>query len=161
MSDAWANFFVAQCGASAALLGLIFVSVSLNLAKILAHPLLPGRAFVAMFMLLVVLLVASLMLVPGQPMAANGVEILAIGVITCGTATFDGIKSVRGATADLRGKFLRSLLLVEIATLPFLVAGTLILLGHAAGYYWLAGAILLSIVKSVTDAWVLLVEINR
>ena len=43
MIEAWVNFFVAQCGASAALLGLIFVSVSLNLTKILSHPLLPGR----------------------------------------------------------------------------------------------------------------------
>ena len=68
MIEAWVNFFVAQCGASAALLGLIFVSVSLNLTKILSHPLLPGRAFAAMFLLLAVLLAASLMLVPGQPM---------------------------------------------------------------------------------------------
>jgi hypothetical protein len=65
--DAWANFFIAQCGASAALLGLLFVSASLNLSQILAYPQLPGRALLAMLLLLTVLIVASLMLVPGQP----------------------------------------------------------------------------------------------
>jgi hypothetical protein len=33
--------------------------------------------------------------------------------------------------------------------------------GAGAGFYWLAGAMILSFVKSVADAWVLLVEINR
>lgn len=43
MDDAWQVFFAAQVGASAALLGLLFVGASLNLDKILAGPLLPRR----------------------------------------------------------------------------------------------------------------------
>ena len=162
MIEAWANFFVAQCGASAALLGLIFVSVSLNLTKILSHPLLPGRAFAAMFLLLAVLLAASLMLVPGQPLLANGLEVLIVGLLACAIATTVGIRGVAGAEPERRATFLASLLFFEIATLPYLAAGLLILFGNAtAGLYWLAAAIVLSFVKSVTDAWVLLVEINR
>ena len=37
----WEGFFAAQVGASAALAGLIFVGVSLNLAKVLDSPHLP------------------------------------------------------------------------------------------------------------------------
>jgi hypothetical protein len=34
----WENFFVAEVGASATLTGLIFVSVSINLTKIMTYP---------------------------------------------------------------------------------------------------------------------------
>jgi hypothetical protein len=40
----WENFFIAEVGASAALTGLIFVGVSINLARILSFPKLPNRA---------------------------------------------------------------------------------------------------------------------
>ena len=56
----WANFFVAEVGASAALLGLLFVSISINLSKILSFRALPNRAFGALLALLAVLVVSSL-----------------------------------------------------------------------------------------------------
>ncbi len=40
----WHDIFIATAGASAALTGLIFVEVSINLSRILAIPTLPGRA---------------------------------------------------------------------------------------------------------------------
>src|SRR5260370_34067383 len=67
MMTGWANFFLAQVGASAALTGLIFVAVSINLTKILAYPTLPGRALEALLYLLTVLVIGTLGLVPGQP----------------------------------------------------------------------------------------------
>ena len=41
--EGWDNFFIAEVGASAALAGLIFVAVSLNLPKILSVGGLPDR----------------------------------------------------------------------------------------------------------------------
>jgi modulator of FtsH protease len=161
MIDAWANFFIAQCGASAALLGLLFVSVSLNLGKILALPILPDRALTAMLLLLAVLLVSSFMLIPGQPIAADGIEVLCVGVAVCGAAAAMGVRGVRAARPELRGKFINSLLFSEIATIPYLVAGMLFLFADAAALYWLAAAIILSFLKSFMEAWVLLIEINR
>ena len=38
----WANFFVAEVGASAALSGLVVVAISINLSRILFFPQLPG-----------------------------------------------------------------------------------------------------------------------
>ncbi len=40
----WSAFFAAQVGAAAALAGLVIVAISINIARILSHPLLPGRA---------------------------------------------------------------------------------------------------------------------
>jgi len=38
----WANFFVAEVGASAALAGLVVVATSINLSRILLFPQLPA-----------------------------------------------------------------------------------------------------------------------
>lgn len=51
----WENFFIAEVGASAALAGLIFVGVSINLNRILSLPRLPDRALEAVSLLLTVL----------------------------------------------------------------------------------------------------------
>ena len=64
--NAWESFVVAEVGASAVLAGLVFVGLSINLDKIIADPGLPGRALEALVALTVVLVVSSLLLVPGQ-----------------------------------------------------------------------------------------------
>jgi hypothetical protein len=50
--EAWQPFFAAELGAAAALGGLLFVSLSLNLTKILSYPALPVRALIALVLLL-------------------------------------------------------------------------------------------------------------
>jgi len=55
----WENFVVAEAGASAALTGLLFVAVSINLTRILSFPHLPGRAAQAVMVVLSVLLVST------------------------------------------------------------------------------------------------------
>jgi modulator of FtsH protease len=161
MTDAWANFFVAQVGASAALLGLLFVGVSLNLDKILSYPVLPDRALLAMLMLLSILLVASILLIPNQPLTAIAIEVLLIGVLIWGSGTFIYVRDLRQIKPEGKVTFTGNFALFEFATLPYLVAGILLLVAAPDAFYWLAAAIILSALKALTDAWVLLVEINR
>src|SRR5690606_5287999 len=71
----WKDFFGAQLGASATLAGLIFVGVSLNLTRILAAAFLPLRALLALGLLVAILVVASLLLVPGQGLPAIATQI--------------------------------------------------------------------------------------
>jgi hypothetical protein len=159
MVNVWTNFFIAQCSASAALLGLLFVSVSLNLNKILAFRVLANRALIAMLLLLAILIVASLMLIPGQSLAANALEVLCVAISVSAAGTIAGIGGIRDTAPDFK-RYARFVLL-EVSMLPYLVAGIMLLAERTAAFYWLAAAMILSFITSAIDAWVLLVEINR
>ena len=50
----WESLFVAEAGASAALAGLLFVAISINLERILQGTGLPGRAGEAIVLLVAV-----------------------------------------------------------------------------------------------------------
>lgn len=158
MAD-WGIFFAAQVGASAALAGLIFVSVSLSLAKIIASAHLPTRAFQALIVLLEILTIASLAIVP-QSRIALGAEVLVIGgAIWALVLTFDR-QSLKSAGIDYRRRALARMTLSQTAALLYVVAGVT-LLASGTGLYWLVPAILGSYLIAMLDAWVLLVEINR
>jgi hypothetical protein len=74
----WNSFFVAIVGAAAALTGLLFVAVSINLENILKDKsMLPARAAETLASLLFVMVAAALTLVP-QNIRLLGLEILII-----------------------------------------------------------------------------------
>jgi len=77
----WAAFYTAQLGAAAALGGLVFVGLSLNLKKILSYAWLPVRALLELMVLMAILIISSFMLMPGQSPTALGIEIAAVGVL--------------------------------------------------------------------------------
>jgi hypothetical protein len=64
-TDGWGELFLAEAGASAALAGLLFVAISINLTKILEVRGLVGRAGEAIVLLVAVLIVSTLVLVTG------------------------------------------------------------------------------------------------
>jgi hypothetical protein len=157
----WENFFIAEVGASAALTGLIFVGVSLNLARILSLSKLPNRALLALVILLTVLVVSSLLLVPGQPLLLVGGEVLLVGLVSWTLVLGLDVSILRATEPRYRRSFVLNIALSQLAALPYLIAGLSVLLSGAAGLYWLVPAVIFSFLKAILDAWVLLVEINR
>ena len=158
----WENFFIAEVGASAALAGLLFVGVSINLNRILSLPSLPTRAFLALILLLTILVVSSLLLIPGQSLMFIGVEVLIIGLITWTLAIVLDIRTLQKTEAKYRRPFVSTnMVLSQLAALPYPIAGIILLISGAGGLYWLVPAVLFSFIKAIIDAWVLLVEINR
>jgi hypothetical protein len=157
----WANFFVAEVSASAALTGLVVVAISINLSRILSIAQLPGRAGEALVTLVGSLVLTSAGLVPNQPPALFGGEIFAIGLLTLLVPLIIQIRSLKfvGGLSPAR-KWARSLMSLA-ASLPFIVAGTLLVLGSTAGLYWAAAGVIISLVAGVYNAWILLVEILR
>jgi hypothetical protein len=77
----WHDLFVAEAGASAALAGLLFVPISINLTHILEYRHLPSRAVEALLALLSVPMIATFALVPTQSTRAYAAEIGASGLV--------------------------------------------------------------------------------
>ncbi len=156
----WENFLLAQVGASAALAGLVFVGVSINLTRILSTGSLPEYALEALVLLLAVLVISSLLLVP-QPLIAAGIELLLAGIADTVILLFLMAYTRRKVDPRYYGYLWLRTALSMSATLPFVIAGIAVLIWNTSGLYWIIPATLLSIIVAIYDAWVLLVEINR
>jgi hypothetical protein len=160
-TDGWGELFLAEAGASAALGGLLFVAVSINLTRILQVPGRPGRAGEAIVLLVAVLVVAMLGLVPGQSSTVLGAELLVAGLVVWLILVIIHLRAVRGRVGPSSGALAGRIVVVQVAVLPLLVAGFSLLLGAGGGLYWLVPGVLLCLVVAVLDAWVLLIEILR
>jgi hypothetical protein len=157
----WESFFVAEAGASAALAGLVFVGVSINLDKVLHWPGLIGRAAEALVVLLTVLIVSSLLLVPDQPRTLIGLELLVVGLIDWAVVVAIQFSARRTWAPQHPRVFVSRIVLGQLATLPFALAGGAVLLWDAEGLYLLVPGVIASFVVAFADAWSLLIEINR
>ncbi|WP_210508905.1 hypothetical protein [Naasia sp. SYSU D00057] len=160
--EAWHEFFVAAAGAAAALAGLVIVAISVNVERILKYPQLPPRA-AATVAALVLVLTVSLAGLADQTALAFGLEVLGLGAVAW---YLQARASLAGIRADRQNRRPRSEAIVEVLTgqvqlLPFLVAGALLIAGLPVALYLLLAGFLAVLVLSMTNAWVLLVEILR
>jgi hypothetical protein len=149
---------VASGGASAALAGLVFVAVSINIERILQFAGLPERALQTVLLLLSVVLVSIIGLIPGQGNTALGAELLGEGLLYGVVIALLAKRSLRHVS-ESRAWILRAML--ALGTLPLIVGGASLIAEAGGGLYWTVGGILGAIAGAVANAWVLLVEILR
>jgi hypothetical protein len=160
-TDGWGELFLAEAGASAALAGLLFVAISINLTKNLEVRGLVGRAGEAIVLLVAVLVVSTLVLVPDQPRVALGTELLVTGLLAWSILVVIHARAVRGGIGPSRPVLVARVAIAQLAVLPFLVAGVSLLLRAGGGLYWLVPGVVMCLVVAVLNAWVLLIEILR
>jgi modulator of FtsH protease len=161
MNDRWTDFFVAEVGATAALVGLIIVAISINLQRILQYPQLPGRAAEMLMMLVGALLACSFALMPGQTLVQFGIEVTVIGLFMTVSPLVIQARQISLMKTQPLTWWLWRHLIGLCSSVPVLVGGIYLLNGAAAGTYWLAAGVLATLAATVWSAWVLLVEILR
>ena len=89
---------MAAAGSSAALAGLVFVAVSINLDRILTHPWLPDRVGETVVLLVAVLVESLLLLAPGQSRIALGAELMTVGAAAWAAVTATHLRLRRHGT---------------------------------------------------------------
>jgi hypothetical protein len=157
----WANFFVAEVGAAAALSGLVIVAISINLQRILAFPQLPGRAAEMLILLVGALLACSFGLIPGQPIKLFGGEILGAGLLMTAAPIVIQARHLPVLKTQPLTWWLWRHLVALCAGMPVLIGGCYLVTGTSGGLYWVAGGVMATLAATVWSAWVLLVEILR
>ena len=156
---AWHAFGGAFASAIAALLGLVFVVVSIHLRAVVDDPVLRRRAEIMLGLLATMLAASAALLIPGQSREALAAELMpiALGYITLsGLATFRATHSPRGVTRDRLARFF-----IGEFSAGLVFAGGLGLLVHALGGAYLVGAgIILGVLISMLAIWTLFVGLG-
>jgi modulator of FtsH protease len=170
--DLWHDFFLAVSGAGAALAGLVFVALSINLREIIRGTGLVSRAGEAVTLLISVVVIGLIGLVPDQSPDVLGTLLAIIGLVLCifvtrarlralplvGTLVRDDSGRQAGPT---REQWVWTLIVGEAGTVPIVIAGISLAAGFGGGLYWLVPGTVFAVIASMLDAWVLLVEIQR
>jgi len=155
----WESFAEAEVAAASALAGLLVVACSINISRIIKIPWIVSRLAGTLVLFSAVLIVATLLLVPGQPRVVLGVEIAAVGVIAA-ASVYVGRGVPRADTGYRTNSIVVSSLGVLAASLMAL-AGVFVALGVLGGLYWLVPGTLLAFIIGLGNAWVALVEVLR
>jgi hypothetical protein len=159
--EAWQNFAVATAGAAAALAGLIMVAISVNIKEIISMPGLPARAGASISAVVVVVVSALVMLVPGQPALFLGLELIVFGLIGS-TLQASAARAVlsRADGPPMPARVVNAVLLIS-QTLWIIVGGAILATGSPAGLGLVVVGFVVTVITSMLNAWVLMVEILR
>jgi len=155
----WRHFGEVAGAASGALIGLLFVAVSLNRDRIAQHPVLHPSAFQTLTLFMLPLLVAIVLVTPQQASWVLGIEIITLGVLQ-GLILALTQRWKRKASNELHSRLARLLdYSPNLAiTLLVLAAGATLVAGHVGGLYLLVLAVALALISGVANAWLFLIE---
>jgi hypothetical protein len=157
----WTDFAIVTGGAPAALLGLLFVAVSLRIEVIAPSDELRKRSAQTLALLLTGLFAALLLTIPEQARWVLGVEYLALAVATAITVIVLNPWTKRTPEPSTITRVL-DITTPNITTCLLLAAvGVTLLLGHQRGLYLLVPALIALLAGGVWNAWIILVKLSE
>jgi hypothetical protein len=160
MPGDWVTFFATEVGAAAALSGLVFVALSINLRSILADSVLVGRAAEALILLLGPVAFGLTLLAPYGHVPLGLIE-LALSVAFGVVLTRIVVDAWPVAKNRPRNEYAIRISLAECCVAAEFIGAVILLAAPSAAVGWIGFGGLLCIAAGIADAWVLLVEILR
>ncbi len=157
----WSDFLVASASAAAALAGLLFVAISINLTRIIEIPGLSGRAAETIILLSCALAISLIPLIPRLSAATLGIALLIPAIPAWIAPIVIHVRSIKGHTYVRPAHIIVRAVLHQSATLPAVLAGFSLCGVLPGGMFWLAGGIIASMLVAIANSWVLQVEILR
>ncbi len=156
----WRDFFVMVGGGAAALTGLVFVAMTLNLASITRDATHRYRAIGTLAGFTAIFMICALALMGGQDHRAVGIEWLVVAAIAAVIYVNGYVQALRsgGSSAGLGIVRLVSGTACYVAE----IAGAIVLAaGQVAGLYIASVAMVAFIAFSISGAWLLIVGVYR
>jgi hypothetical protein len=156
----WHDFFIMVGGAAAALTGLVFVAISLNVDVVAGDPTHRHRAIGTLTGFTAVFTICALGVMGGQDYRALGVEWLLVACAGAFVYVYGYVQAIRlgGSSVGIRSHRLiggTSLYLTEV------VGAALLLAGNVHGLYVAAIAMVLLLAFMITGAWLLIMGISE
>jgi hypothetical protein len=161
LASSWAGFGASVATAAAALAGLLFIAVSINLKEILKFKSLPSRAAQTLILFATPLVAALLLIVPGQARVALGLELIATGMVVGGVQVYLDLSADRGEEDTLWRRVVGRVFPAVVSCGCLVLAGATLLGEAGGGLYWLVPSVLAALIFGLVNVWVLLVEILR
>jgi hypothetical protein len=156
--DPWQNFFVMVGGGAAALAGLVFIAMSINLPIITRDATHKNRAIATLTGFTAVFMVCGFALIGNQSYQWVGIEWLVITLVP--TITYIRVyilarKMGKSSVGLSLGRFIAgtTCYVAQIAGAAMLIAGS------AAGLYLASVAMLLSFAFFISGAWLLIIGV--
>jgi hypothetical protein len=137
------------------------VAASINLAKILAVPGLPGRVAESMLQFLQVFFVSSVMLMPRQSLTALGWEASFVAVLAWCGQILSQVRYARFRAGHPRKWLMQRIVTTNIASVPVFAGSVAMVVGNSIGLHLIVAGFFFSFVSGITGAWILLIEILR
>jgi hypothetical protein len=160
--EGWGEFYLGELGATAAIVGLFVVAISINIERIMQSQFLPGRAGLTILVIGAAVIISGLALFPHQALPIFGWESIAASGLIAVAGIRHTVVSVRErGKGDPLWWSLIPLVLIVTCAVPFLIGGVYLAAGAEAGMYWVASGVLVATAITLVSGWVLLIEILR
>ncbi|HLX35449.1 MAG TPA: hypothetical protein VKR30_09455 [Candidatus Limnocylindrales bacterium] len=146
---AWQAFYSMMGTANAAIMGLVFVALSIHLREVLDHPTLRPRAVLALVILTTQIVIAAIVLIP-QDRVWMGLEIFVVNLAFL-------VANWRNRTGFVVNQAALLTLLIRAA---YMYSAISLIAGVGGGFYVLAVVLIGTLARTMVNCWTLLTALN-
>ena len=157
--EQWHDFFIMVGGGAAALAGLVFVAISLNLEGIFNDATHKYRAIGTLSGFTAAFVICSLALMGSQNYQAVGIEWLIISAIATGIHVNGYLKAVKIGKSSV-GLQQNRLLFGTGLYIAEIIGAIMLTLGNVAGLYVAAVSLVGLLAFMISGAWLLLMSVH-